>query len=55
MLPAKVTRIADSGTQAGQVSAISIAKGEHPLYVTAVRSGSGKLLVISWNVASNTI
>jgi hypothetical protein len=51
----KVTRIADSGTQAGQVSAISVAKGEHPLYVTAVRSGSGKLLLISWNVASNTI
>jgi hypothetical protein len=51
----KVTRIADSGTQAGQVSAISVAKGEHPLYVTAVRSGSGKLLLISWNVASNAI
>jgi hypothetical protein len=50
-----VTRTADSGTQAGQVSAISIAKGEYPLYVTAVRSGSGKLLLISWNVAPNTI
>ena len=50
-----VTRTSDSGTQAGQVSAISIAMGEYPLYVTAVRSGSGKLLLISWNVAPNTI
>src|SRR5258707_15580446 len=50
-----IFRVADSGTQAGPVSAISIAKGEHPLYVTAVRSGSGKLLLISWNVGSNGI
>ena len=50
-----VTRTADSGNQAGEVSAISIAMGEQPLYVTAVRSGSGKLLLISWSVGSNTI
>jgi hypothetical protein len=49
-----ILRIADSGNQAGPVSAISIAKGVD-LYVTAVRSGSGKLLLISWNVGSNGI
>jgi hypothetical protein len=49
-----ILRIADSGTQAGPVSAISIAKGVD-VYVTAVRSGSGKLLLISWNVDSNGI
>lgn len=49
-----IVRIADSGTQAGPVSAISIAKGVD-VYVTAVRSGSGKLLLISWNVGSNGI
>ena len=49
-----ILRIADSGTQAGPVSAISIAKGVD-VYVSAVRSGSGKLLLISWNVSSNGI
>jgi hypothetical protein len=50
-----VIRQADSGTLAGQVSEISIAKGNNNNYVTAVRSGSGTLLLINWNVASNAI
>jgi hypothetical protein len=49
-----VSRLADSGTQAKDVSAISIAQGGN-FFVTAVRSGTGTLLLISWTVASNMI
>jgi hypothetical protein len=46
-------RLNDSGIQAGNASHISIARGN--AYVTAVRSGSGNLLLISWNVGPNGI
>jgi Astacin (Peptidase family M12A) len=48
-----ILRVNDSGDQSGTASDISIAKGN--FYVTAVRSGSGNLLLISWNVGLNKI
>jgi len=48
-----ITRTGDSGNQAGKASWISIAKNPtDSRYVTAVRTGSGNLKLISWNVNS---
>ncbi len=46
-----ITRLADSGNQAGDASSIDIARGSR--VVTACRTGSGNLKLISWNVAAN--
>ncbi len=46
-----ITRLADSGTQAGDATFIDIAKGGS--YVTAFRTASGDLKLICWDVAAN--
>lgn len=46
-----ITRLADSGTQAGDASSIDIARGSR--VVTACRTASGTLKLISWDVTAN--
>jgi astacin (peptidase family M12A) len=48
-----ISRVVDSGDLAGQATSISIARGR--LFVTACRSGSGRLLLISWSITGNQI
>ncbi len=54
----ELTRLADSGSQAGAVKEISLVRvspdslGNHRV-VTAVRSGDGTLVLISWKIAVN--
>jgi hypothetical protein len=49
-----ITRVADSGSAAGEASSIDIARGR--LFVTACRASSGNLLLVSWEVgATGTI
>jgi hypothetical protein len=49
-----ISRLGDSGNQAGEASNIDIARGNR--VVTALRNGSGNLLLISWDVtAAGTI
>jgi hypothetical protein len=49
-----ISRLADSGDQAGTASNIDIARGNR--VVTALRNGSGSLMLISWDVnATGTI
>jgi hypothetical protein len=50
-----VSRLSDSADQAGVASSPAIAKGSAHLYVTGCRSGSGALLLISWDVTSGKI
>src|SRR5215207_1603013 len=49
-----ITRTGDSGSQAGAATSISIARNTtDSRFVTACRSGSSRLLLISWNVNDN--
>lgn len=48
---AAISRIADSGSAAGEASGIDIARGR--LFVTACRSGAGKLVLISWELRTS--
>jgi len=49
-----ISRLSDSGNQAGAASNIDIARGNR--VVTALRNGSGNLMLISWDVtATGTI
>jgi hypothetical protein len=46
-----ITRLADTGDQAGTASNIDITRGSR--VVTAFRNGSGNLMLISWDVAAS--
>jgi astacin (peptidase family M12A) len=48
-----ITRVSDSGDQAGEASHIAIAAGQRA--VTAVRTGAGKLKLISWDLVNDQI
>jgi hypothetical protein len=46
-----VTRVGDSGSQAGEVSGVSSIFRRYG-FLTAVRAGDGHLLLIAWNISS---
>jgi len=48
----KITRLGDSGDQAGEVGLIALSLQDN-FMVTAVRTGSGNLKLISWGVAED--
>ena len=48
-----LSRLRDSGSQAGSVSRVTIAAIDDSNVVTAVRNGGGNLELIGWSVASN--
>jgi len=51
-----VDRITDSGNAAGSASHIDIARGPtSSIFITAIRSASGKLKLISWSAPGGTI
>lgn len=53
-----ISRLSDSGNQAGEVTEISIARGstdEEELVVTAVKTITGRIKLISWRVANDGI
>lgn len=45
-----ITRLRDSGHGAGEASSIAIAAISQTMFVTALRDGSGELLLISWGL-----
>ncbi len=48
-----ITRLGDSGSQAGAVSSLSVAAMSNELLVTAVRDGGGNVKMITWRVNAN--
>src|SRR5262245_47697368 len=49
-----ITRLGDSGQQAGAVGLVAMAGASGNRVITAVRSASGSLLLIAWQVDPNT-
>jgi hypothetical protein len=48
-----ISRLGDSGSQAGEVSLVTVAAVDGSNVVTAVRNGSGNLELIGWGIASS--
>lgn len=48
-----ITRLGDSGNQAGDISLVQIEEIRPDVYVTAVRTGNGRLKLITWRLNSD--